>query len=106
MLTDTALRKWVPTKNQEINRCGDGLYVRGFTSGRKLFQIRIMIDGKRKWVDIGEYPTRTLAEAREAALTAKRLLKSGEVTASGIQAALIRGTKLTNIKDEATRPPF
>ena len=105
MLTDTALRKWVPTKNQEINRCGEGLYVRGFTSGRKLFQIRIMIDGKRKWVDIGEYPTRTLAEAREAALTAKRLLKSGEVTASGIQAALIRGTKLIDIKDEAMRSP-
>lgn len=105
MLTDTALRKWVPTKNQEISRCGDGLYVRGFTSGRKLFQIRMMIDGKRKWVDIGEYPTRTLAEAREAALTAKRLLKSGEATASSIQAALVRGTALDEVQAEASRPP-
>jgi len=103
MLTDTALRKWTPAKNQEINRCGDGLYVRGFTSGRKLFQIRVVVGGKRKWVDIGEYPERSLAEAREAALKAKRLIKNGEVTTDGVQAALLRGSALDDIKEEGSR---
>ena len=86
MLTDTAIRKWTPTGNDERKRCGDGLYIRGFRSGRKLFQIRASVNGKRRWIDLGEYPTRKLADAREAALTAKRTLKLGETSAENLQA--------------------
>ena len=103
MLTDTAIRKWTPTSNDERKRCGDGLYIRGFRSGRKLFQIRASINGKRKWIDLGEYPARKLADAREAALAAKRTLKLGETSAENLQAALLRGAEPAELATESNR---
>jgi hypothetical protein len=46
-------------------------------SGRKLFQLRY----QKSWIDLGDYgPDLPLAQARETALKAKRLLKQGEVS--------------------------
>ena len=103
MLTDTAIRKWTPTSNDERKRCGDGLYIRGFRSGRKLFQIRASVNGKRRWIDLGEYPARKLADAREAALAAKRTLKLGETSAENLQAALLRGAEPAELVTESNR---
>lgn len=103
MQTDTAIRKWSPAKNQEIHRCGDGLYVRGFLSGRKLFQIRVTVSGKRRWIDLGIYPDRSLADARESAMSAKRILKNGETSPDKLQAALLRGTKASELENQLVR---
>ena len=103
MQTDTAIRKWSPAKNQEIHRCGDGLYVRGFLSGRKLFQIRVTVSGKRRWIDLGIYPDRSLADARESAMSAKRILKNGETSPDKLQAALLRGTQASELENQLVR---
>ena len=58
---DLQLRDWNPEKERVRIRCGDNLYIRGFTSGRKVFQMRI---GNR-WIGIGDYPEKTLTTARE-----------------------------------------
>ena len=100
MQTDTAIRKWSPAKNQELHRCGDGLYVRGFLSGRKLFQIRVTVGEKRRWIDLGNYPDRSLADARETAMAAKRTLKNGGATPGKLQAALLRGTKSADLENQ------
>ena len=71
--SDVALKRWKPAKNHERQRCGDNLYVRGFLTGRKLFQMRFAND---PWIDIGDYPDKSLAQAREITITAKTHLQS------------------------------
>jgi len=104
MQTDTAIRKWTAIKNQEIHRCGDGLYIRGFLSGRKLFQVRISLNHKRRWIDIGEYPDKSLSNAREISLAVKRLLKSGELQTDKLQAALLRAHSANELEAELSKP--
>jgi integrase len=103
MLTDTAIRRWTPINNNERQRCGDGLYIRGFISGRKLFQLRQSINGKRRWIDIGDYPKRTLADAREVSLAIKRIMKSGEFSEDKLQAALLRTNTANELEAELVR---
>ncbi len=89
MQTDTAIRKWTATKNQELHSCGDSLYVRGFTNGRKLFQIRLSINDKRHWIDVGDYPTKSLADAREIGLAVKRVAKARGASLDQIKRAAL-----------------
>ena len=103
MQTDTAIRKWTAAENQEIHRCGDGLYIRGFLSGRKLFQVRISLNHKRRWIDIGEYPDKSLSNAREIALAVKRLLKSGGLQTDKLQAALLRVRSANELEAELSK---
>ena len=100
MHTDAAIRKWTATKNQELHRCGDGLYIRGFLSGRKLFQVRISLNHKRRWINIGEYPDKSLSNAREISLAVKRLFKAGELETDKLQAALPRVRSANELEAE------
>ena len=72
--TDMAIRKWKPKIDGEAKSVGGrlGLYIRGWTSGAKVFYFR-----SNTWLKIGEYPSTTLAQARELAIVAKRLRKDG-----------------------------
>jgi len=83
--SDISVRKWKPTKDHQRERCGTNLYVRGFISGRKQFQMRI----NDVWIDLGNYPDRALAEAREITLTAKRLFKSRLASMEQIKRAAV-----------------
>ena len=40
LTSELAIRKWKPVDNNTRRNCGTNLYVRGFLSGRKLFQLR------------------------------------------------------------------
>lgn len=90
--TDVAIRKWRPETAGEARSVGgrDGLYVRGWPTGRKAFYLR-----PKTWLKVGDYPDTKLAAAREIALAAKRLRGEGY----GID-ALKAG--LANAKDAAT----
>ncbi|EDM70692.1 site-specfic recombinase, phage integrase family protein [Roseobacter sp. AzwK-3b] len=81
--SDVAIRKWRPSKDGEARSTGgrDGLYIRGWRSGSKVFYFRT-----ETWLKIGEYPNTSLAKARELAIVAKRLKKEGFG-----KAALVRG---------------
>ena len=57
---------------------GGGLYLEVTPAGGKVFRLQYRIDGKEKTLTIGKYPTVSLAEARQAAENARRLLVSGQ----------------------------
>ena len=98
MQTDTAIRKWAVAKNQELHRCGDGLYVRGFLSGRKLFQVRLSVDSKRHWIDVGDYPQKSLAASREISLALKRVAKSRGASLEQIKRAALLATSASDFE--------
>ena len=58
-------------------RGGYGLMLRVLPSGRKLWQQRIILDGKPSHLGLGGYPLVTLAEARETALGNARAVRKG-----------------------------
>ena len=72
-------------------------------SGRKLFQVRISLNHKRRWIDIGEYPDKSLSNAREISLAVKRLLKSGELQTDKLQAALLRAHSANELEAELSK---
>ena len=58
-------------------RAGDTLYLVVSASGARSWIQRVLIDGKRCDIGLGGYPIVTLAEAREAALENRRLIRKG-----------------------------
>ena len=58
-------------------RAGDTLYLVVSATGRRSWIQRVLIDGKRHDIGLGGYPVVTLAEAREAALENRRLIRKG-----------------------------
>ncbi len=84
--SDVALKKWQPAKNHERQRYRDNLYVRGFLTGRKLFQMRF---ANYPWIDIGDYPDKSLAQARETTITAKRIYKARAASLEQIRKAVL-----------------
>lgn len=97
--TDLQIKKWKPSKNQELKRVGKGLYLRGFTSGRKLFQLRF----KQQWIDIGDYGDKSLATATELALASARKLKANLISVGELKASLARSSSTDDLGAEIER---
>jgi Arm DNA-binding domain len=55
----------------------NGLYLEVSTAGGKSFRLKYRFAGKENRLTIGTYPEITLAEAREKALAARKLLTNG-----------------------------
>ena len=66
--TDSEIKKWKPTGNNMRVRCAPKLYIRGFGTGRKLFQLRFEAYRKTHWLDVADYPEMPLTMAREIAI--------------------------------------
>ena len=86
--TDTQLRKWKPQDNSTRVRCGQKLFVWGFLNGRKIFQIRLDINGQTTWLDINDFPAISLSAAVEIAQCADRLLLQGQCSLESLQFGL------------------
>ena len=56
----------------------NGLYLKVAASGRRYFEQRITVHGKRHTLGVGRYPVVSLKEAREAALENLRAVRHGE----------------------------
>lgn len=102
--TDTHLRKWKPDTDKQRVRCGDNLYVRGFFSGRKIFQMRI----GNTWIDLGDYGRsednmRSLAVAREITSFAKRQYKEKNFSLAELKAAVLRAKSVEDLRQELER---
>lgn len=93
MSSDTAIKKWKPEKDGEAHGTGgrSGLYIRGWANGTKVFYFR----AAGTWLRMAEYPDTTLAQARDFALIARRLIAEG----FGV-AALQRGFGLAKKPDD------
>lgn len=57
---------------------GSGLYLLVSPSGSKSWMLRVQVEGKRRDIGLGSFKDVTLVEAREKALTARKLAKAGK----------------------------
>jgi len=78
MLTDVQIRKAKAADRpyKLIDGCGLHAYVTA--AGGKLWRLRYEFERKEKLLSIGPYPSVGVAEAREAATNAKRLIREGK----------------------------
>ena len=79
-LTDSGVKAEKPNSTiRDIYDEGEaGLCLRVYPSSRKAWGLRIRIDGRQRRFDLGEYPAKTLAEARELARAMKKTAERGE----------------------------
>ncbi|MFT0892773.1 tyrosine-type recombinase/integrase [Pseudochelatococcus sp. G4_1912] len=78
MLTDTKIRKAKPAEKPIKMADGEGLTLVIAPTGKKLWRYRYRFEGREKQLAIGEYPEITLADARDARIAARALLKEGK----------------------------
>jgi integrase len=76
-VSDLALRALKPKEKSYKFSVGDSLYLEITPNGSKLWRWKYRLDGKENRYSIGDYPTVTLKEAREAAEAARKLIKQG-----------------------------
>jgi integrase len=77
MLTDAQIRKAKAAKKSYKLTDGAGLHLYVTPAGGKLWRLRYEFERKEKLLSIGPYSVVGLADAREAATNAKRLLREG-----------------------------
>ena len=77
-LNDRQIKNAKPAEKPFKLNDGKGLYLYINTSVGKLWRFDFSHNGKRKTLSIGKYPTVSLAEARQTAENARRLLASGQ----------------------------
>ena len=85
-------------KTPGFYRAGQTLYLRISSSGTKSWIQRIIIQGKRRDIGLGSYPTVSLAEARELALRNRKLARAG-----GDPHAEMRKTNMPTFQEAAEK---
>ena len=77
-LTDVTCRNTKPTDDRDIKlHDGGGLFLLIRPTGSKLWRLKYRFLGREKSLSLGAYPDRSLANARDAAGQAKRLIQKG-----------------------------
>lgn len=76
-LTEAAIRAAAPREKAYRLFHGDGLYLEVSPSGGRLWRLKYRFSGKEKLLALGKHPAVTLTDAKDAAIDAKRLLRSG-----------------------------
>jgi len=92
-LTDVALRNTKPSARPVKLSDGKGLYFEVRPTGAKLWRYRYRIAGKENVFALGEYPSVSLAEARELRAEARTLVKQGIHPAHQRRTALLARNK-------------
>lgn len=86
-LNDRQIRNLKPTATIRKLSDGGGLALVCKPNGGKYWHLNFKFNGKQKTLSIGTYPTVSLAEARQAAENARRLLAQGQDPAAAKQQA-------------------
>lgn len=86
-LNDRQIKNAKPEEKPYKLNDGKGLYLYINTTGGKLWRFDFAFNGKRRTLSIGKYPVISLAEAREAAESARRSIAAGEDPARAKQEA-------------------
>ena len=77
-LNDRQIKNAKPTAKPYKLSDGHSLYLLIRPNGGKYWRFDYALDGKRKTLSIGVYPTISLVEAREAAEKARRMIAAGK----------------------------
>lgn len=103
-LNDRQIRNAKPKDKPYKLNDGKGLYLQITAAGGKLWRFDYALDGKRKTLAIGKYPAVSLAEAREAAENARRMVAAGnDPSAAKQQAKEERRAALANTFQAVSR---
>lgn len=76
-LTDTKINKSKPKNKPYKLSDGEGLYIEIFPNGSKLWRVKYILNSKEKRIALGDYPTISLAHARELKKDVKLQVKKG-----------------------------
>ncbi|AZS50628.1 DUF4102 domain-containing protein [Entomomonas moraniae] len=76
-LTDTKINKSKPKDKPYKLSDGEGLYIEIFPNGSKLWRVKYILNSKEKRIALGDYPTISLAYARELKQQVKLQVKKG-----------------------------
>lgn len=91
VFTDTMIRKLKPETSDYTRGEGNGFTIRVMPSGSKTWMYLYTFDGKRRKLNLGQYPEVTLETARGKFEDARRQVKNGvDVVASSEQARIER----------------
>lgn len=103
-LNDRQIRNAKPAEKPYKLSDGHSLYLLVKPNGGKYWRLDYAIDGKRKTLAVGVYPLVSLAEAREAADNARRMVLAGQdPNAAKQQAKQERQAALLNTFESITR---
>ena len=99
LTTDTSIRKWKVARDSDTYSCGNrsGLYIRGYSNQKKAFYWR-----SDTWIKLGDYPSLTLAEARELVSFCKKGKKQGK-SIKAIRAALAASLSADDFLDNLNK---
>ena len=86
-LNDRQIKNLKPTATIRKLSDGGGLALVCKPNGGKYWHLNFRFNGKQKTLSIGTYPAVSLAEARQAAENARRLLAQGQDPAAAKQQA-------------------
>lgn len=75
--TDADVRNMKTDKRLQDNLEGGGFGVRVYNSGTRVFYHAYTFDGKRRFLNLGEYPTVSLADARKRYNASKKKIDDG-----------------------------
>lgn len=81
--TDKYIASLKPEKIGYRKNEGHGFCVRVLATGTKIFQFIYTLEGKRRYLNLGQYPTTTLAEARDKYHEAAQKVAKGSDPQSG-----------------------
>lgn len=99
VFTDTMIRKLRPESNEYRRSEGNGFTIRVMPSGFKTWLYLYAFEGKRRCLNLGQYPEVTLEAAREKYVIARKSVKNGiDPIASAEQAAAERRSAPTVIE--------
>ena len=77
-LSDTQVSKVKPQAKDYKLSDGGGLFLLVTVSGGKLWRFQFRFDGKQKLLALGQYPSVSLADARQRREDARKLLANGQ----------------------------
>ncbi len=86
-ITELNIRRWQRERPASAQACGGGLYFRAKESGANQWNFRYYRAGRARWVPIGTYPDKSLAEARRDARSLRVALDEGRDVAEERRAA-------------------
>lgn len=92
-LTDTAIRKSVPTEKKSKLSDGGGLYLELWPNGARYWRLKYRIGGVEKRMSLGVYPAVSLAKARAARDDARKLVAGGVDPSADRKAAKQAGAR-------------
>ncbi len=79
LLNDLTIKSAKPRDKEYTLRDGNGLFLLVHPNGAKYFHLRTTLNGKAKKIQLGAYPTLSLAEARELARQKLKLVKVDQI---------------------------